>query len=145
MNFYLSFWSCDSCRHLRKPRHHSFLFKHWSASKCLVFMAARTPSIHVFLGRPLFLLSPGIHSIINFGSLLSCILLTWPYHCSLFLYMMSIMSGFSFTPMMNLQTKKLPNKYATFKTKMKQIWQLHLPSHMTNFKTTFFLQQTWCS
>ena len=32
-------------------------------------MAARTPSIHVFLGRPLFLLSPGIHSIINFGSL----------------------------------------------------------------------------
>jgi hypothetical protein len=30
-------------------------------------MAARTPSIHVFLGRPLFLLSPGIHSIINFG------------------------------------------------------------------------------
>jgi hypothetical protein len=28
-------------------------------------MAARTPSIHVFLGRPLFLLSPGIHSIIR--------------------------------------------------------------------------------
>jgi hypothetical protein len=24
-------------------------------------MAARTPSIHVFLGRPLYLLSPGIH------------------------------------------------------------------------------------
>ena len=32
-------------------------------------MAAGTPSIHVFLGRHLFLLSPGIHSIINFGSL----------------------------------------------------------------------------
>jgi hypothetical protein len=31
-------------------------------------MAARTPSIRVFLGRPLFLLSPGIHSIINFGN-----------------------------------------------------------------------------
>jgi len=30
-------------------------------------MAAHTPSIHVFLGRPLFLLSPGIHSIINFS------------------------------------------------------------------------------
>jgi len=30
-------------------------------------MAARTPSIHVFNGRPLFLLSSGIHSIINFG------------------------------------------------------------------------------
>jgi hypothetical protein len=45
--------------------------------KCLVFMAARTPSIHVFLGRPLFLLFPGIHSVINFGSLSFCILLTW--------------------------------------------------------------------
>ena len=30
-------------------------------------MAACTPSIHVFLGRPLFLLSSGTHSIINFG------------------------------------------------------------------------------
>jgi len=29
-------------------------------------MAACTPSIHVFLVRPLFLLSRGIHSIINF-------------------------------------------------------------------------------
>jgi hypothetical protein len=28
-------------------------------------MAARKPSTHVFLGRPFFLLSPGIHSIIN--------------------------------------------------------------------------------
>ena len=64
-------------------------------------MAARTPSIHVFLGRPLFLLSPGIHSIINFGSLSSCIVLTWPYHWSLFLSMMSIMSGFSFTPIIS--------------------------------------------
>ena len=32
-------------------------------------MAACTPSIHVFLGRPLFLLSVGVHSIINFGIL----------------------------------------------------------------------------
>jgi hypothetical protein len=34
-------------------------------------MAAFTsiPSIHVFLGRPLFRLSSGIHSIINFGTL----------------------------------------------------------------------------
>ena len=31
-------------------------------------MGAHTPSTHVFLGRPLFLLSPGIHSIISFGS-----------------------------------------------------------------------------
>jgi len=48
----LSFWSCDSCRHLLEPKRHSFLFNHWSSSKCLVVMAARTPSIHVFLGRP---------------------------------------------------------------------------------------------
>ena len=34
-------------------------------------MAACTPSIHVFLGRPLFLLSSGTHSIINFGILSS--------------------------------------------------------------------------
>jgi len=53
-NIYLSFRSCDSCRRLPERKHHSFLFNHWSASKCLVFMAARTPSIHVFLGRPLF-------------------------------------------------------------------------------------------
>jgi hypothetical protein len=72
--YYLSIYlrSYDSCRRLPDPKHHSFLFNHWSASKCLVFMAVRTPSIHVFLGRPLFLLSPGIHSIINFGSLSSC-------------------------------------------------------------------------
>ena len=24
----LSFWSCDSCRHLPEPKHHSFLFNH---------------------------------------------------------------------------------------------------------------------
>jgi hypothetical protein len=34
-------------------------------------MATCTPSIHVFLGRPLFLLPSGIHSIINFGILSS--------------------------------------------------------------------------
>ena len=53
-------------------------------------MAACTPSIHVFLGRPLFRLSIGTHSIINFGILSSGILLTWPYHCSLFFSMMSM-------------------------------------------------------
>ena len=64
-------------------------------------MAACTPSIHVFLGRPLFLLSSGIHSIINFGILSSGILLTWPYHCSLFFSMMSMMSGCPFTPIIS--------------------------------------------
>jgi len=152
-------------------------------------MAACTPSIHVFLGRPLLLLSRGIHSVISFGILssgrsqwprglrrrsaaarllrswvriplgawmfvlceccvlsgrglcdelitrpeesyrLCCvvvcdleklrnekamtrvgsqphskkkissgILLTWPFHCSLFFSMMSMISGFPFTP-----------------------------------------------
>ena len=101
LSIYLSFGSCDSCHRLLEPKHHSFLFNHCSASKCLVFMAVCTPPIHVFLGRPLFLLSPGIHYIINFGSLSSCNLLTWPYHWSLFLSMMSIMSGFSFTPIIS--------------------------------------------
>jgi len=26
---YLSFRSCDSCRRLPEPKHHSFLFNHW--------------------------------------------------------------------------------------------------------------------
>ena len=101
VSIYLSFRSCDSCRRLPEPKHHSFLFNHWSVSKCLVSMAACTPSIHVFLGRPLFLLSSGIHSIINFGSLSSGILLTCPYHWSLFLSIMSIMSGSSFTSILS--------------------------------------------
>jgi hypothetical protein len=39
-------------------------------------MAACTPSIHLFHGRPLFILSSGIHSIISCGILSSGILLT---------------------------------------------------------------------
>ena len=69
----------NSCRRLRETKHHSSLFLHWSGAKFLVVMAACPPSIHVFLGRPLFLLSSGIHSIINFGILSSGILLTWPF------------------------------------------------------------------
>ena len=41
------------------------LFLHWFGSKFLVVMAAWTPYIHVFLGRPLFLLSRGIQFIFN--------------------------------------------------------------------------------
>jgi len=33
-------------------------------------MAARTSSIHVFLGRPLFLLSPGIHNAANYNTVI---------------------------------------------------------------------------
>ena len=67
----------------------------------LFVMAACTPSIHVFLGRPLFLLSHGIQSVINFGILSSGILLTWPYYCSLFCCIISMMSGFPFTPIIS--------------------------------------------
>ena len=74
----------NSCRRLPEPKRHSSLFLHCSGSRSLDVMAACTPSIHVFLGHPLFLLSGGIHSIISFGSLSSGILLTCPYHCSLF-------------------------------------------------------------
>jgi hypothetical protein len=56
------------------------VFLHWSCSKFLAVMGACTPSIHVFLGSPIFRPSSGIHSIINFGILSSGILLTWPYH-----------------------------------------------------------------
>ena len=96
-----SFFFFNSCRRLPENKHHSSLFLHWSGSKFLVVMAACTPSIHVFLGCPLFLLSHGIQSIINFGILSSGILLRWPYHCSLFCSMISMMSGFPFTPIMS--------------------------------------------
>ena len=98
---YLSVRFFNSCRRLPETKRHSSLFLHWSGSKFLVVMAACTPSIHVFLGRPLVLLSRGIQSIINFGILSSGILLTWPYHCSLFCSMISIMSGFPFTPIIS--------------------------------------------
>ena len=79
-SIYLSIRFYKSCHRLPETKRHSSLFLHWSVSKFLVVMAACTPSIHVFLGRPLFLLSSGTHSIINFGILSSGILLTWPYN-----------------------------------------------------------------
>jgi len=91
----------NSCRLLLETKCHSSLFLHWSGSKFLVVVAACTPSIHVFLGCLLFLLSRGIQSIINFGILSSGSLLTWPYHCSLFCCMISMMSGFPFTPIVS--------------------------------------------
>ena len=68
LSIYLSTLFHNSCRHLPQTKLHSSLFLHWSGSQFLVAMAACTPSIHVFLGRPLFSLSGGVHSIINFGS-----------------------------------------------------------------------------
>ena len=82
-------------------------------------MAACTPSIPIFLGRPLFLLPHGIHSIINFGILTSGVLLTWPYHCSLFLSMMSVMSGFPFS---------IKEGYLQLRTLIGNLLLLHLHS-----------------
>ena len=101
LSIYLSIRFYNSCRRLPETKRHSSPFLHWSVSKFLVVMAACTPSIHVFLGRPLFLLSSGTHSIINFGILSSGILLKWSYHCSLFFCMKSMMSGFPFTPIIS--------------------------------------------
>ena len=98
---YLSIRFYNTCRRLPETKRHSSLFLHWSVSKFLVVMAACTPSIHVFLGRPLFLLSSCTHSVINIAILSSGFLLTWPYHCSLFFSMMSMMSGFPFTPIIS--------------------------------------------
>jgi len=56
----------NSCHCLPETKCHSSLFLHWPGSKFLV-MAACTPSIHFFLGCPLFLLFHVIHSIISFG------------------------------------------------------------------------------
>ena len=71
---YLSVRFLNGCRRLPETKRHYSLFLYWSGSKLLAVMAACTPSIHVFLGRPLFLLSRGIQSIINSGILSSGIL-----------------------------------------------------------------------
>jgi hypothetical protein len=63
---YLSIRYYNSCRRLPETKRHSSLFLHRSGSTFLAVTAACTASIQVFLGRPLFLLSSGIHSIINF-------------------------------------------------------------------------------
>jgi len=96
-SIYLSLRFFNSCRRLPETKRHSSLFLHWSGSKFLVVMVACTPSIHVFLGRHIFLLSRGIQSIINFGILSSGILLTWQYLCSLFCSILSMVSGLPFT------------------------------------------------
>ena len=95
---YLSVRFFNSCRRLPETKRHSCLFLHWSGSKFLVVMAACIPSIHVFLGCPLYLLSHCIQSIIKFGILSSGIPLTWPYYCNLFCSIISMMSSFPFTP-----------------------------------------------
>jgi len=47
----------------RNPNTIPFCFSHWSSSKCLVFMAARTTSIHVFLGRPILTYLPSVYLV----------------------------------------------------------------------------------
>ena len=56
LRFYLSGFF-NNCRRLPETKRHSSLFLHWSGSKFLAVMAACTPSLHVFLGLPFFLLS----------------------------------------------------------------------------------------
>ena len=61
-----------------------------------------------------------MQSIINFGVLSSRILLTWPHHCSLFCPMMSMMSGFPFTPIISFICTvfgKITYKIRTMSTK----------------------------
>ena len=82
LSIYLSIRFYNTCRRLPETKRHSSLSLHWSCSRFLVVMATWTPSINVFLGLPLSLLSCGIHSMISFGILSSGILLTWPYHTS---------------------------------------------------------------
>ena len=64
-SIYLSVRIYKSCRRHPETKSHSSLFLHWSGSKFLVVMAACTPSIHVFLGRPLFLLSRCIQYLLT--------------------------------------------------------------------------------
>ena len=90
----------NSCLRLPETKRHSSLFLHWSSSEFLSFLLpwllVLVPS--TFFLDVLFSFSCGIHSIINFGILSSGILLTWLYHCSLFL---SMMSGSPFTPIIS--------------------------------------------
>jgi len=64
-SFFLSIRFYNSCRRLPEAKRLSSLFLHWSGSKFLAVMAACTPSIHVFLGRPLFLLSSSGRSFLR--------------------------------------------------------------------------------
>ena len=66
----------NSCLLFPETKRHSSLFLHRSSSTFPVIMAACTPSIHIFLARPLLLLSRGIQSTINLRNLSSAILLT---------------------------------------------------------------------
>ena len=92
----------NSCRRLPEPKRHSSLFLHCSGYRSLDVMAALLLPSTFFLDVLFFLLSGGIHSIISFGSLSSGILLTCPYHCSLFFCVVSMMSGFPFIPIISL-------------------------------------------
>jgi len=78
----------NSCRLLPKPNAIPLCFSiHLVLNFLLLWLLVHLPSTF-FFGRPLFLFSRGIHSIINFGILSFGILLTWPYHCSLLFSMM---------------------------------------------------------
>jgi hypothetical protein len=59
-SIYLSFLSCDSCRRLPEPKHHSFMFNQCSASKCLYFHG------YLYTFHPRFSWTSSFSSYINY-------------------------------------------------------------------------------
>ena len=82
-----------SCRHFPHPARHSFLFSQSPCCKFLHSISSCIFSLHALLGLPLFLLLFGTQSSIFFGHRSSGILWTCPYHMSLFMLIVSIMSS----------------------------------------------------
>jgi len=81
-----------SCRRFPHPARHSFLFSQSPYCRFLHSISSCIFSLHVLLGLPLFLLLFGTQSSIFFGHRSSGILWTCPYHMSLFMLIVSIIS-----------------------------------------------------
>jgi len=81
-----------SCRRFPHPARHSFLFPQSPCCRFLHSISSCIFSLHALLGLPLFLLLFGIQSSIFFGHRSSGILWTCPYHMSLFMLIVSIIS-----------------------------------------------------
>ena len=85
---------CYSCRCLPHPASHPFLFSHSPCCRCLRSISTCMFSLQVLLGLPLFLLLSGTQSSILIGHRCAGILWTWPYHMSLFILIVSMISFF---------------------------------------------------
>ena len=93
-------------QNLVKAKHYLYIKQIWCSTSLVweLYHVNKFCSIQYYTMCPTHekvLLSGGVHSIINVGILSSGILLTWPYNCSLFFCMMSMMSCFPFTPMIS--------------------------------------------